>query len=392
MHKRSSHKAVRAHLQDCGLRPCCVRAFEGAHRVRVRYAFFRCASHFRRARITLFPGFNESFLFYAGVIRELLGHGFDVAAMDHRGQGLSAREEAVRHTPHVAHVRAFDDYVTDAVHFIDAVLPQEEEGAHALMGHSMGGYVALCAAARCTTRVRCVLALSPMLEVRAPLHLSRDAMGRVAAFACRYGCGKRLMMCRATPSTATETIDERNTDWNDVTHSRAALRMIGRVRRKFPEVAVAGPSYRWISEATRALRELWSEGARVPRALRERGAAVLVLTAGRDAYVDSRAAKEFASTRLGGVAAHRQIDGAYHNLLLEQAGAQVRALECAMDFMHNVVRGCTGAAPAAFGDECDGRRHSREVPPAPCTLPYLACAAVLVLAALMCCDTFRDLL
>ena len=107
------HTLIHSYLCQHGAMPRIVSYFHGNGLVRLRYALFTAKR--AHATLVLLTGFNETFLYYAKTISDLLQRGFNVATMDHRGQGLSDREAVVRDTVHVAHVQSFDDYVRDAV-------------------------------------------------------------------------------------------------------------------------------------------------------------------------------------------------------------------------------------------------------------------------------------
>ena len=65
--------------------------------------------------IVLVSGRTESMLKYKEVVHDLFRNGWSVYIHDHRGQGLSDREPAVRATPDIGHVERFDDFVRDPI-------------------------------------------------------------------------------------------------------------------------------------------------------------------------------------------------------------------------------------------------------------------------------------
>jgi lysophospholipase len=73
--------------------------------------------------------------------KDLLDRGFEVWALDWRGQGLSERQNKAkqRHS-----IDSFDTYVSDAKYFIDNVARiKDANGKKILLAHSMGGQIAL---------------------------------------------------------------------------------------------------------------------------------------------------------------------------------------------------------------------------------------------------------
>ena len=90
-----------------------------------------------------FNGRTEFIERNALVYSDLAKRGWDVWTLDWRGQGLSYRplvgEAAVR-----GHIDDFATYVADATRFVDSVVKlQQQRPPHVLLGHSMGGQIAL---------------------------------------------------------------------------------------------------------------------------------------------------------------------------------------------------------------------------------------------------------
>lgn len=93
-----------------------------------------------RAAILLVHGYAEHSGRYGHVAERLVGEGLAVYAPDHRGHGLS---EGVR-----ADVRRFEDYLSDLETLLVAVREREPARQVILLGHSMGGAIAVLFAAR----------------------------------------------------------------------------------------------------------------------------------------------------------------------------------------------------------------------------------------------------
>ena len=353
------HTLVRAYLCQHGAPPRLVSSFHGNGLVRLRYALFTAKR--AHATLVLLTGFNETFLYYAKTISDLLQKGFNVATMDHRGQGLSDREAAVRDTVHVAHVHSFDDYVRDAVYFIREVVCRDAAWhckRVTVIGHSMGGHLALRLAAQHADVVRSTVALSPMLWIRTPLRLPHACMEILAGGVCYGGYATRGFWTRRHHLSALHhTIDTANPKWNTITHSPASLRAIDRVRLLLPFVFVS-PSYRWVYETCCAIRRMW----RVHRTtLAASGAPVLMLTSGDDRYVDSDAARVFAEACPN--VACVEIPGAFHNLLLESTFARSTALEYLTGFALNAHRHtCTISGTTALAHSRSSWKQCRLFP------------------------------
>ena len=137
---------------------------------RARYSRFGCTIG-ERGSIVVFPGRGEgSFEYYETAI-DFIDRGFGpVYVIDHRGQGLSPRLLADLHKGHVAN---FEDYVDDALVFVDTVkidLAELGAGPNPVMyltSNSMGGAVGIGLLQRLgpDNPFRAAALLGPMINV-----------------------------------------------------------------------------------------------------------------------------------------------------------------------------------------------------------------------------------
>ena len=99
--------------------------------------FYRhCPAESERARLVIAHGLGEHSGRYANVVNELLPKGVSIFALDHRGHGQSGGKRG--------HILSFDDYLSDLRAMIAIArndLPADRPCF--LLGHSMGGLIAL---------------------------------------------------------------------------------------------------------------------------------------------------------------------------------------------------------------------------------------------------------
>ncbi|MCG6911034.1 MAG: alpha/beta hydrolase [Deltaproteobacteria bacterium] len=125
-----------------------------------------------RARLIIAHGLGEHSGRYVNLFERLVPAGFSVWAPDLRGHGRSRGKRG--------HVDAFDQYVLDLKKLIEAVrsdLPPKRKVF--LLGHSMGGLIALNYAQRFYDTIDGVVASSPGLGMNVKVPGAKAFMGKV---------------------------------------------------------------------------------------------------------------------------------------------------------------------------------------------------------------------
>lgn len=164
-------------------------------------------------------GINEHGGRYQAVARRLTADGWVVAALDHRGHGMSGGRRAA--------VERFEDWVTDLDTYIADVLAQANHPVF-LLGHSLGGLVACIYALRHGDRLEGLILSSPAVlpprgvsptTIRAGrllsrwaanlpvLALRRDAVSRDPAVVAAYRDDPLVHQGRIRARTGAEILD-----------------------------------------------------------------------------------------------------------------------------------------------------------------------------------------
>ncbi|MBZ5538038.1 MAG: lysophospholipase [Acidobacteriia bacterium] len=133
----------------------------------------RCAYADPAAEIVLAHGFGEHSGRYTALVEHLSAHNIAVTVYDHRGHGKSEGLEG--------HVDRFSDYVDDLDLFISRVRVEDHPRRLFVIGHSMGGLIALGYAAAHGERVDGMVISAPLLGVAAPIPPLKLMTGRIAA-------------------------------------------------------------------------------------------------------------------------------------------------------------------------------------------------------------------
>jgi lysophospholipase len=269
-------------------------AFDGKQ---VRYALF--PSRGKCGTVVVLPGRNECIEKYFETVGDLTKRGFAVAMLDWRGQGGSDR---LLRDPRRGHVGSFDDYVADLDQFFREIVLPDCRPPYTILAHSTGGLIALLATPRLINRVRRVVLLSPLLEVKADLPLAPLkwfvrtlhvlGLGRLYAI----GPSRRGKEVPFQPNALTSDPDRwaRNQELLE-TH---------------PELFVGGPTATWMNAAWNTVERVRDPDFRAAVKL-----PVLFIAAGGDRVVSTPAIERYAQ----GLRSARvlTIDGARHELLQE---------------------------------------------------------------------------
>ena len=118
-------------------------------------------THGWRAEVLLVHGIVEHGGRYAPTAEALARDGCAVSALDLRGHGKS---EGLR-----CWIRSFDEYVDDLDGFFDRVVRQAEGKPVFVLGHSLGGLIALLWCIRCRRKLAGLILSGPALQVRREL-------------------------------------------------------------------------------------------------------------------------------------------------------------------------------------------------------------------------------
>lgn len=215
--------------------------------LRIRAVHWRTGGH---GTVLLFTGRTEYIEKYGRAARELARRGYDTLTFDWRGQGLSDRMLADRD---VGHVFEFSDYQHD----VGAVLKAAEALGAArplfLLAHSMGGCIGLRSLID-GLEVRSAMFSAPMWGIKiAPA--ARPLAQFVASLSRKLGFDHAV-----TPTTGGTTYAlAQPFEGNLLTSDPEMYAWLSAQLRAHPELALSGPSLRWLDEAlaeTKALAAL----------------------------------------------------------------------------------------------------------------------------------------
>jgi lysophospholipase len=247
------------------------------------------------------PGFGEFVEKYHETVGDLLDRGWSVYAMDWYGQGMSTRALANRHKGHVGDFRR---YLSDLNKLVESALPPHSDLPRLLIGHSMGGHLALRYLFEHPRSFDLAVLSSPMVDIdygRMPRWLARA----IAEGACALGLGRAY-------SFGAGDYDPKNARFQDnrLTHDRRRFFEQHAWIARRPRLAIGGPTFAWVRAAQRSIRATerrgFARGVRVP---------VLVMAAEQERVVSIAATQRLVSAMPS--AAYIGLVDARHEVLME---------------------------------------------------------------------------
>ena len=158
--------------------PAIEETFEGEKGLRI---FWRAWLPERdpRAVVVIAHGGSEHSGRYAHVAADLTAHGFAVYALDHRGHGRSEGDRAV--------IERLEFAVADLGRLISIAKERHPGKRVFLLGHSMGGCLALAFALRRQDEIDALLLTDPVAALETASPLQRFIARRLSAVAPRLG-------------------------------------------------------------------------------------------------------------------------------------------------------------------------------------------------------------
>lgn len=187
--------------------------------------------------LVMFPGRTEHVEKYSDAAREMGARGWATAAIDWRGQGLSDRSGRGRH---VGHVDDFREFQRDAAALLDWLGAAGMPRPWHLLGHSMGGLIALRTLHERRDFDRAVFS-GPMWGL--PLPPARRAAATLVSKAARL----LRQGGRATPASgAVSDPVGQPFDGNLLTSDAQMFAWMKGQIAAHPELALGGPSLGWL--------------------------------------------------------------------------------------------------------------------------------------------------
>jgi lysophospholipase len=267
----------------------------------LRHAYWRTVKPPCKGTVLLLQGRGEFIEKYFETVAGLREEGFDVCTFDWRGQGGSSR--LVRDIKK-GYIDNFNQYVTDLEAIIGDIALPDCRPPYFILGHSLGGLVALAAAPQLSNRIQRMVLVSPLLRY-GNLPVSQGKLTLISGFLCAIGLGAIYL------GPGPRLHENRRFANNPLTSDMRRFERNSALAIGHPELAVGGPTAAWLFAAGRAMEQVWE-----PDFIGSISIPTLLVAAGADTIVSVRAIEEMGFKMRSGKTL--VIPGARHEMLQER--------------------------------------------------------------------------
>jgi lysophospholipase len=272
----------------------------------IRYGHWPCEDRRARGGVVVLNGRAEFMEKYAGVCLALNRRGFDAFSLDWRGQGLSSRLLPDRRK---GHIESYADYLADLHHLVRKVAAPATSRPLLLLGHSLGGHLALRYLHDQPRQLAAAVLVSPLIRILdSPL----------LEYGLRVLTGAALLMGHAgaySPGArATDPLQARFAG-NRYTSDSEQFARVQQLLAANPALVVGGVTCGWLAATLASIRKIHAPG--YARAIDR---PLLLFSAGRERVVSVRAQRRLCA-RLP-QCQYVPIAGARHEILMETAAVR----------------------------------------------------------------------
>ncbi|MGR6980391.1 alpha/beta fold hydrolase [Testudinibacter sp. P27/CKL/0425] len=271
----------------------------GQRGCRIAYRFFEHPSSDEiqvRKLMILVSGRAENLLKWTEIAYDFYQQGYDVLTFDHRGQGYSQR---LLPDPDKGYIDRFDYYLDDLDVVLHSVNHLHAYQQQVMLAHSMGGLIATLYLAKYPHNIDKLVLNAPLfaLPLKRPL---LDPL--IVHLMVLLGQDQRYIFGR----TAYQPINPEN---NELSFCKSRMMWTNRINRRFPELHLGGPTFRWANQCL-------NQFGKLPRAIAKIRIPVMLLQAEKELIVSNAQIENYAA-RFADLQ-HEIIRNAKHELLFER--------------------------------------------------------------------------
>lgn len=249
-----------------------------------------------RGSIIFSPGRTEFIEKYLETAADFIDRGFNVLMVDPRGQGLSDRILDDKLKSYIDDFQTYADDLAFAATELGPLLPKP----HIVMGHSMGGTIALQSVISGVISPSAVICSAPMLGL---FDLDTHIMKWTIQFFSALGLSTKNLPFQKQRRGLPVPFNS-----NKLTSDKDRYRHWASYFQTTPRLRLGPPTYGWIVAALKSM-------AYVNRNASELNIPCLIVAAGGDPIVDPKSNENFARNAGG---RFNVVPGAMHELFLER--------------------------------------------------------------------------
>jgi alpha-beta hydrolase superfamily lysophospholipase len=276
----------------------CKTGFVSVKNLKIFYRKYQADSE--RARLVISHGLGEHSGRYGNIVEKVLPNGISIWALDHRGHG---RSDGPR-----GHVSDFGNYIEDLRTIVQMSRADLPEGMKCfLLGHSMGGLIALNFALGHPDMINGVITSSPSLGLRVNVPVIKGALGMIMSTICpRLTLGNELDTSMISHDA--EVVSAYHSD--PLVHTRISVR--------------------WFTEFLSAM-------SAVNRLAPKMEVPILMQVAGDDYLVNANASKTFFEKLILKDKTLHIYDGLYHEIYNEEEKQRFKVLADLQNWLENHI-------------------------------------------------------
>lgn len=286
----------------------------GKNNVNIAYRHFIHTESAVRKLMILVNGRAENMLKWSELAYDFYHQGYDVLLFDHRGQGYSSR---LLKDTEKGHLDEFRFYVDDMAKVIEKTTALFDYQTQHLVAHSLGALIATYYLANADHAIKKAVLSSPFFGV--PLkHPLRDEL--VIAAMNLLGQGTRYVFGKGAYKPA-------HLEHNELSFCKTRMKWMNRVNRKYAELHLGGPTFRWVHLCLNAIK-------RLPNIIPRIEIPVLILQSEKEKIVDNKTLE-----KLTALFPHGQcelVHQAKHEILFERDELRANVMQRITQFFEKV--------------------------------------------------------
>ncbi len=282
-----------------------IRYFNGKRNCRIAYRHFVHPQIEERKLLILANGRAENILKWTEIAYDFYHQGYDVLIFDHRGQGYSQRLLKGSDKGHLDEFRFYTDDMADLIKKVTALYDYRRQY---ILAHSLGALISTYYLANYDHHIQRAVFSAPFFGMPYT-HPLRDELA--INLMMLFGQGERYVFGKTDYKPA----DLNN---NELSFCKTRMKWMNRINRKFPEIHLGGPTFRWAHLCANAIK-------RLPEIIPRIEIPVLILQSSKDKIVSNKTMEKLTAFFANGTI--ELVDNAKHEILFERDHLREKMLQ-----------------------------------------------------------------